>query len=167
MKRKLIITLITVLIIAIGVTMMLITPGILKVGTNVYSNTYFDTPEEALRDYYDTIKLDKSLCKAETDDTCLFLYFNGNTVNVCEMIKKNGKYCYFGEKIKYPYNADFMCFDENPVVINNDVYYFDVLYRNRKYLVRDSDYNFCDFDVNIASGDYRRQTFVYKIESVK
>lgn len=167
MKRKIRITVITVLIIATGLTVAFITPGILKIGTNVYANTYFDTPEAALYDYYKTIKLEKSLCKAETKNTCLFLYFNGQTVNVCEMIKKNGKYCYFGEKIKYPYNADFMCFDENPVIINNDLYYFDVLYRNRRYVIKDKDYQFADFDIDFTSGEHRYQTFAYKIESVK
>ncbi len=167
MRRTIRITVITLVIIAIGIVTAIFTPGILKVGTNVYSNTYFDTPEDALRDYYDEIKLEKSLCKAETDETCLFLYFNGQTVNVCELIKKDGKYCYFGEKIKYLYNSDFMCFDENPVIINNDLYYFDVLYANRKYLVRNKDYRFEDFEVDFLSGEHRSQTFVYKTERVE
>ena len=69
MKRTLRIVIITVLIIAVGVVMMFITPGTLKVGTNVYSNTYQNSPEESLRKYYDEIMLEQSIGKAETEDT--------------------------------------------------------------------------------------------------
>jgi hypothetical protein len=100
MKRTIRITVITVIIFAIALVMMFVTPGTLRVGNNVYSNTYQSSPEESLKKYYDDIKLEQSIGSAETDDTCLFLYFNGKTISVCEMTKSQGQYCYFGEKIK-------------------------------------------------------------------
>lgn len=164
MKRTLRIVIITVLIIAVGVVMMFITPGTLKVGTNVYSNTYQNSPEESLRKYYDEIMLEQSIGKAETEDTCLYLYFNGKTISVCEMIKENGKYCYFGEKIKFKYGSDYMCFDKNKTVINNDVYYWDIVYENRKSLINDHSFNSLDFTVKIGE-ETRNLSFVYKIEN--
>lgn len=166
MKKIIITTISTILIIATAITMMIVTPGILKIGTNVYSNDYQNSPEASLRHYYDEIMLNQSIGGAETDDTCLFLYFNGMTVNVCEMIKKDGKYCYFGEKIKFKYNTDYMCFDKNETVINDDVYYWDIIYQNRKYLIRDDSFKTLDFTVVIGE-ETRNLTFAYKIENKK
>ncbi len=166
MKRNIRITVITLLIIAIGVVMMFVTPGTLKIGDNVYSNTFQDSPESSLRHYYDEVKLEQSIGSAETDDSCLFLYFNGKTISVCEMIKNNGKYCYFGEKIKYKYGSDYMCFDKNKTVINDDIYYWDIIYENRKYLIRDDNFKTLDFTVNIGE-ETRHLTFAYYIEQDK
>jgi hypothetical protein len=165
MKRTLRIVLITVIIIAIGVVMMFITPGTLRVGNYVYSNTYETSPENTLKKYYDEIKLEQSIGSAETDNTCLFLYFNGKTINVCEMTKNDGKYCYYGEKTKYKYNTDYMVFNANTTQINNDIYYWDIIYQNRKLYVRDDDYKFIDFTVTIEGVEETRNlTFVYKID---
>ncbi len=163
MKRKIRIAVITVAIIVVAVVMMFITPGTLKMGTNVYSNTYQDSPEASLRKYYNEIKLEESLCSAETDDTCLFLYFNGTSVNVCKMIKENSKYCYFGEKIKFKPGSDYMTFDKNATVINDDVYYWDIIYQNRKYQIKEEGFTTCDFTVNVGE-ETRNLTFAYKIE---
>lgn len=163
MKRTVRIIVITVLITAIGITMMFVTPGTLMVGTNVYSNTYEDTAEQTLRKYYnDDIKLKQSICKAETENTCLFLYFNGKTVSVCKMIKKDGKYCYYGQKIKFKYTSDYMSFDKNEIVINDDKYIFDIVYQNRTGFI-DNDFKKYNFSVNIEDVETRNLTFAYKI----
>lgn len=164
MKRKIRIAVITVAIILVAVVMMIVTPGTLKIGTDVYSNTFQRTPELSLQNYYDEIKLQQSICTAETDDTALFLYFNGKTVNVCKMIRKDGNYCYFGDKIKFKPSSDYMTFNENLVVINDDCYYFDVIYQNRKYQIKDENYKTIDFSVQIGE-ETRYLTFAYKIEN--
>ena len=48
MKRTIRITIITVIIIAIGLVTMFVTPGTWKFGTNVYSNDFQKTPEDSL-----------------------------------------------------------------------------------------------------------------------
>lgn len=164
MKRTLRIIIITVLIIAVGIVMMFVTPGILRIGTNVYSNTYQNSPEGSLRKYYDEIKLEQPIGMAETDDSCLYLYFNGQTISVCEMIKNDGKYCYFGEKIKFKYGSDYMCFDKNRTVINKDVYYWDIIYENRKSLINDDNFKSLDFTVEIGE-ETRNLSFVYMTEN--
>ncbi|MCI5597948.1 MAG: hypothetical protein MR360_01320, partial [Ruminococcus sp.] len=159
MKRTIRITIITVIIIAIGLVTMFVTPGTWKFGTNVYSNDFQKTPEDSLFHYYDTVQLQQSIGKAETDKTCLYLYFNGTSINVCEMIKNNDKYCYFGEKIKFKYGTDYMRFDKNQTVINDDVYYWDIIYENRKYLIRDDKFKSIDFTVTIGN-ETRNLSFV-------
>lgn len=163
MKRKIRIAVITIVILIVAVVMMFVTPGTLKIGTNVYSNTFQDSPESSLRHYYSEIKLEQSVCTAETDKTALFLYFNGKTVNVCKMIKEKGDYCYFGEKIKFKPNSDYMTFNKNATVINDDVYYWDIIYQNRKHQIRDKDFKTFDFTVQIGE-ETRHLTFAYKIE---
>ena len=166
MKRTIRITVITVIIIAIGLVTMFVTPGTWKFGTNVYSNDFQKTPEDSLFHYYDTVQLQQSIGKAETDKTCLYLYFNGSSINVCEMIKNNDKYCYFGEKIKFKYGTDYMRFDRNQTVINDDVYYWDIIYENRKYLIRDDKFKSIDFTVTIGN-ETRNLSFVYYIDKKK
>jgi hypothetical protein len=163
MKRTIRITIITVIIIAIGLVTMFVTPGTWKFGTNVYSNDFQKTPEDSLFHYYDTVQLQQSIGKAETDKTCLYLYFNGSSINVCEMIKNNDKYCYFGEKIKFKYGTDYMRFDKNQTVINGDVYYWDIIYENRKYLIKDDKFKSIDFTVTIGN-ETRNLSFVYYID---
>lgn len=168
MKKTVRVTIITVLIVAVGVVMMFVTPGTLMIGNRTYSNVYHDSPEDALRYYYKgEIELKESVYKIETDSTCLFLYFNGRTVNVCKMIKdKSGKkYCYYGDKIKFKYESEYIKFDKNCLIINDDTYYFDIVYENRKYLI-DNDFETYDFTVKIEdTEEVRHLVFGYKIES--
>lgn len=79
------------------------------------------------------------------------------------MIKNNDKYCYFGEKIKFKYGTDYMRFDKNQTVINDDVYYWDIIYENRKYLIRDDKFKSIDFTVTIGN-ETRNLSFVYYID---
>ena len=80
------------------------------------------------------------------------------------MIRKDGNYCYFGDKIKFKPSSDYMTFNENLVVINDDCYYFDVIYQNRKYQIKDENYKTIDFSVQIGE-ETRYLTFAYKIEN--
>lgn len=166
MKRKIRITVITLVVLIVAGIMMFVTPGTLKIGTNVYSNTFQSTPEESLKNYYKEIKLNQSICTAETDKTALFLYFNGKSVNVCKMIKEDGNYCYFGEKIKFKPSSDYMTFNENATIINDDVYYWDIIYQNRKHQIKDNAIKTFDFTVEIGK-ETRYLTFAYKVEEYK
>lgn len=164
MKRTLRIVIISVLIFSVAVAMMFLTPGTLRVGTNVYSNTYQESPEASLHKYYKEIKLEQSVGTAETDNTCLFLYFNGRTINVCKMTKNDNQYCYYGQKIKYKPTTDYMSFNPNKTIINGECYYWDIIYQNRKIFVNDNKYKSIDFEVMIDGIDRRELSFVYYID---
>ena len=57
-----------------------------------------------------------------------------------------------------------MCFDKNKTVINSDVYYWDIVYENRKSLINDDKFKSLDFTVEIGE-ETRNLSFVYMIEN--
>ena len=67
------------------------------------------------------------------------------------------------ERDKIKYGTDYMRFDKNQTVINDDVYYWDIIYENRKYLIRDDKFKSIDFTVTIGN-ETRNLSFVYYID---